>query len=367
MAKAFFYCFSFLTTPLFAKILYGEGKAYIFKSQEKKAKKQALANAKRDILLQYLNSTLGKKKVGENFSLLQETILDQTDYYLTRIKVSQSSIKEGSYFLKLQAEPNRSQLKSSLLKNKIIFPEVKKHKFFLFYLPKNTSSYSINNRKTRNFFAAIRNQGTVFSLNYDLNLNTKLLNSDLSSIKKRLKTLGFDGIVIIDLYSSPVLEEGFTFQQYNITSSIMLNELGIKNIDSNKISFPIYTNNKKNSTDYKKVLDFSIAQLADILSSYVDDYLGSYYVVEEPKRYTLEFHNFTILELRKIEELLKSLYGYQRIHSQVLKNKHKVFYYSSLNFNRLYNNFTALMARNDIIYNIDSQSPLQIHFSKKYN
>ena len=81
----------------------------------------------------------------------------------------------------------------------------------------------------------------------------------------------------------------------------------------------------------------------------------------------MEFQNFTLLELRKIEELLKTLQGYQRIRSQALGKKHKIFYFSSLNFNRLYNNFTDLMAKNDIIYNIDSQSPLQIHFSKKYN
>ena len=164
-----------------------------------------------------------------------------------------------------------------------------------------------------------------------------------------------------------VLEDNFFLKQYNITSSVVLNEIGMKNIDTNKISFPIYTNNEKNSTNYKKVLDFSIEQLADILSSYIDDYLGNYYAIEKSKRFTLEFQNFTLLELRKIEELLKTLQGYQRIRSQALGKKHKIFYFSSLNFNRLYNNFTDLMAKNDIIYNIDSQSPLQIHFSKKYN
>ena len=328
----FFIYSSFLTTPLFAKILYGEGKAYIFKSQEKKAKKQAFANAKRDILLQDLNSILGEKKVRENFSLLQEIILTDTNYYLTKIQILESSIKEGSYFLNLQAEPNRSKIKNSLLKNKIFFPEEKKHQFFLLYVPKNSASYNINNQKTRNFFAAIRNQGTIFSLNYDLNLNTKLLNSDISTIKKRLKTLGFDGIVIIDLYSLSVLEDNFFLKQYNITSSVVLNEIGMKNIDTNKISFPIYTNNEKNSTNYKKVLDFSIEQLADILSSYIDDYLGNYYAIEKSKRFTLEFQNFTLLELRKIEELLKTLQGYQRIRSQALGKNNFFFYlyYSNL-------------------------------------
>ena len=47
----------------------------------------------------------------------------------------------------------------------------------------------------------------------------------------------------------------------------MLNEIDVKNIDKNKISFPIYTNSKKNSENYKEILDISIEQLADILSS----------------------------------------------------------------------------------------------------
>ncbi len=367
LLAAFFLYSSLIAPALWAKILYGEGEAYIFKSQEKKAKKQALANAKRDILLQDLNSILGEKRVRENFSLLQKVILINTNHYLIKIKVLQSSIKEGSYFLNIQAEPNRSRIKSALLENKIIFPEEKKQKFFLLYLPKNPASYYINNQNTKTLFATIRNQGTTFSLIYDFNLNAKLLNSDISKIKKKLKLLGFDGVAIIDLYSLPVLEEGFFFQQYNITSSIVLNELNIKNIDTNKISFPIYTNSKKNSADYKKVLDFSIEQLADILSSYMDDYLGNYYAIEKPKRFTLEFQNFSLLELRKIEEILKTLQGYQKIRSQVLGNKHKIFYFSSLNFNRLYNNFTTLMTKNNIKYKIDSQSSLQIYFSKKYN
>ena len=125
-------------------------------------------------------------------------------------------------------------------------------------------------------------------------------------------------MVIVDLYPLPALEEEFVFRKYSINSSIVLSELGIGNIASNKISFPIYTNSKKNSADYKKILYFSMGQLADILSSYIDNFLGDYYTIREPKRFTLKFYNFNLLELRKIEELLKSLQGYQRIHSQGL-------------------------------------------------
>ena len=280
--------------------------------------------------MQDLENVIGAKKIKENFSLLQKIIFSNADYYLLKVKVLQSSTKNGSYFFKLQAEPNSSRIKSVLLRNKIIFSKENKKKIFLLYFPKNNASYSINNPKTKAFLSAIRNQETIFSLKYSLNLNTRLLNSNLPEIKKKLKILGFDAVVIVDLYPLPALEEEFVFRKYSINSSIVLSELGIGNIASNKISFPIYTNSKKNSADYKKILYFSMGQLADILSSYIDNFLGDYYTIREPKRFTLKFYNFNLLELRKIEELLKSLQGYQRIHSQGLGNNHKVFYFSSL-------------------------------------
>ena len=79
--------FSLITTTLSAKILYGDGKAYIFDAQKDKAKKQALVNAKRDVLLQDLNSMIGEKKVIENFSLLQKIILSNANYYLSGVKI----------------------------------------------------------------------------------------------------------------------------------------------------------------------------------------------------------------------------------------------------------------------------------------
>ena len=319
------------------------------------------------MLLQDLNSMIGEKKVIENFSLLQKIILSNANYYLSGVKILQSSIKRGSCFLSLQAEPNRDRIRNVLLKNKIIFPREKKKKFFLLYFPKNSASYSLDSQKTRNLFTAIRNQETIFSLNYDFNLNAKLLNSNIFNIKKKLRKLGFDGVVIIDLYSLPVLDEEFAFRQYNITSNIVLNEIDVKNIDKNKISFPIYTNSKKNSENYKEILDISIEQLADILSSYINDSLEDYYTIQEPKRFILEFKNFNLLEVKNIEGLLKSIHGYKRIRSQVLGNNYKVFYFSSLSFNRLYNNLTTLMENNNIAFRINNKSSLQIIFSKKNN
>ena len=96
------------------------------------------------------------------------------------------------------------------------------------------------------------------------------------------------------------------------------------------------------------------------LSSYVEDLLGDYYTIRDPK--DLPWNFIKIFWNRQIEELLKTLQGYQRIHSQVLGNKYKVFYFSSLNSNRLYNNFTALMEQNKISYKINNQSTLQINF-----
>ena len=147
----------------------------------------------------------------------------------------------------------------------------------------------------------------------------------------------------------------------------MLNEIDVKNIDKNKISFPIYTNSKKNSENYKEILDISIEQLADILSSYINDSLEDYYTIQEPKRFILEFKNFNLLEVKNIEGLLKSIHGYKRIRSQVLGNNYKVFYFSSLSFNRLYNNLTTLMENNNIAFRINNKSSLQIIFSKKNN
>ena len=89
---------SLIATPLFAKVLYGEGKAYIFGTHKSKAKKQALSNAKRDVLLQDLENVIGAKKIKENFSLLQKIIFSNADYYLLKVKVLQSSTKNGSYF-----------------------------------------------------------------------------------------------------------------------------------------------------------------------------------------------------------------------------------------------------------------------------
>ena len=62
---------------------------------------------------------------------------------------------------------------------------------------------------------------------------------------------------------------------------------------------------------------------------------------------------------------LKSIHGYKRIRSQVLGNNYKVFYFSSLSFNRLYNNLTTLMENNNIAFRINNKSSLQIIFSKK--
>ena len=247
------------------------------------------------------------------------------------------------------------------------FPIERKKKNFFYFIFKNSASYSLDSQKTRNLFTAIRNQETIFSLNYDFNLNAKLLNSNIFNIKKKLRKLGFDGVVIIDLYSLPVLDEEFAFRQYNITSNIVLNEIDVKNIDKNKISFPIYTNSKKNSENYKEILDISIEQLADILSSYINDSLEDYYTIQEPKRFILEFKNFNLLEVKNIEGLLKSIHGYKRIRSQVLGNNYKVFYFSSLSFNRLYNNLTTLMENNNIAFRINNKSSLQIIFSKKNN
>ena len=301
LLATFLLFFSLIATPLFAKVLYGEGKAYIFGNHKSKAKKQALSTAKRDVLLQDLKSIIGAKKVKDNFSLLQKIIFSNPDYYLLKVKILQSSTKNGSYLLKLKAETDRNRIKPELLRNQIIFTEEDKKKIFLLYLPKNNASYDITNQKTKSFLTAISKQESIFSLKHNLNLNTKLLNSDISTIKKRLKTLGFDGVVIVDLYPLPDLEEGFVFQQSSINSSIVLSELDVKDIASNEVSFPIYTNSKKDSADYKKILDFSLMQLADILSSYVEDLLGDYYTIRDPKRFTLEFHKFNLLELRKIE------------------------------------------------------------------
>ena len=63
LLATFLLFFSLIATPLFAKVLYGEGKAYIFGNHKSKAKKQALSTAKRDVLLQDLKSIIGAKKV----------------------------------------------------------------------------------------------------------------------------------------------------------------------------------------------------------------------------------------------------------------------------------------------------------------
>ena len=166
LLATFLLFFSLIATPLFAKVLYGEGKAYIFGNHKSKAKKQALSTAKRDVLLQDLKSIIGAKKVKDNFSLLQKIIFSNPDYYLLKVKILQSSTKNGSYLLKLKAETDRNRIKPELLRNQIIFTEEDKKKIFLLYLPKNNASYDITNQKTKSFLTAISKQESIFSLKH---------------------------------------------------------------------------------------------------------------------------------------------------------------------------------------------------------
>ena len=59
-----------IATPLFAKVLYGEGKAYIFGNHKSKAKKQALSNRKkRCAFARLLLEKKKSKKVASRIAL----------------------------------------------------------------------------------------------------------------------------------------------------------------------------------------------------------------------------------------------------------------------------------------------------------
>ena len=188
LLATFLLFFSLIATPLFAKVLYGEGKAYIFGNHKSKAKKQALSTAKRDVLLQDLKSIIGAKKVKDNFSLLQKIIFSNPDYYLLKVKILQSSTKNGSYLLKLKAETDRNRIKPELLRNQIIFTEEDKKKIFLLYLPKNNASYDI----TQNLvFQSFFNRGYIkefssFVFKFRLCFKEKILSCLLIAVKKDL-------------------------------------------------------------------------------------------------------------------------------------------------------------------------------------
>lgn len=367
MNSRFFFLvvFFIFCSNIFANSLQGNGKAYIHNNTYlKKAQKQALLNAKIDVLTKHL--TFSEDLINKNWQNLQQHIFTNPNKYL-KVTKTNGSTYNGEYFMEIQAVVNNNSLQRDLVKFKILQSINKKEKVLLIYYPQELKSFELEEQVTAKFISSLSNKKGYISIFFDLNLNKRLIHLGLPLLLEKVAQLGYTSLVIVDLYTITNEEQNFTFQKHELGINSNIYELEIGMIKEKKVLLPIYYNAGKELDDYKYILDFHLEQLNQLFFSYLDNYLSNYYALDrvtEIKKYTLEFEFFSQGEQETIDNILKNIIGYQKSNLQTLGSRFKILYFSALSSTRLYYTLTFSMNKNNLNFSLLNFTHNKIKFSK---
>lgn len=358
MSKLFFLIFFLFLfcSNTFANYL-ATGQAFIFQNQVQKARKQALKNAKENILNQAIQNNFSQNIIDKNWKSLQQEVFAQPNKYLGHIRIISEKKKEDVYFFQINTEVLIEKIQNYLQHQ----GAQNKNKIFLLYFS-NENSYSISDSEVRWFFKNLQKNTSHFILEQDPFANKIwderkkfLRNQDLigrsssnsgkinkealftQSILDNLQQKGYQAVVTIhlEMLASKAQKE-FIFQKNVIKLNSLIYDLEAGLVKEKTTNYPFFSNSKTDTVIFQREFNDAIIKVADFFSLFLDDYFGSYFFTWRNKKYEIIFHNFHQPEEDQIENLLKNLVGYKNIITQKNRNSLKFSYRSTLSSKRLY-------------------------------